>query len=133
MAAAISRRTLARTVTKKLLEGGPQQQTHWIRALAAFLVSEGRVGEADLILNDIAHELYAQNGQLLVQVTSARALTDELRAQLAAVLKEATSAKNVSLEESVDPSLLGGLIAHTPDAVLDTSVHSRLTQLAAIK
>lgn len=132
MNAKTSRRVVARTIASKLLED-PAQRKHWVTVLAAFLVDTNRVDELDLIVNDIAHELYEQKGELLVDVTSARPLTDQVRAELTALLKEVTSAKHVDLAERTDPALLGGLIARTPDAQLDVSVRTKLKQLATIK
>ena len=128
----VSRRVLARTLAAKLFEQ-PSERAHWIKALAAFLVDTNRVGELDLIVNDIAHELYVQRGELLVNVTSARPLSDQVREELRHILKSATSAREVDLTESIDPSLLGGLIARTPDAQLDASVRTKLKVLATIK
>jgi F-type H+-transporting ATPase subunit delta len=127
-----SRRVIARTVAAKLL-AEPKARQHWIAALAAYLVETNRVNEADLVVNDIAHELFEQEGRLLVDVTSARPMTDQVKSELTRVLKDATAAKEVVLSESVDPSLVGGLVARTPDAQLDASVRTKLKQLAAIK
>jgi F-type H+-transporting ATPase subunit delta len=67
-----------------------------------------------------------------VDVTSARKLTDSVREQLKRTLQEATDATRVELSEHIDPSLLGGLIARTPDAELDASVRTKLKQLASL-
>ena len=127
-----SRRVIARTIATKLL-AEPARKDYWMKVLAAYLVAQHREQEADLILGDLAHELYEQNGHLLVDVTSARPLTDAVRTSLQAMLKQQTGAKRVELTEDVDPALLGGLIARTPDAVLDVSVRGKLNQLATIK
>lgn len=127
-----SRRVIARTIAAKLLEE-PKERKHWIAVLAAYLVDANRVDELDLVVNDIAHELFEQRGELLVDVTSARPLTEQVRAELKALLKESTGAKQVDLSEQVDPAVLGGLIARTPDAQLDVTVRTKLRQLAAIK
>jgi len=127
----VSRRVLARTVAAKLLEQ-PTRQEHWLQATAAYLVDQKMVDDLDLFINDLAHELYEQSGHLLVDVTSARKLTDSVRTQLKHTLSAATDAKHVELSEHVDPGLLGGLIARTPDAELDASVRTRLKQLASL-
>jgi hypothetical protein len=62
-----SRRTIARVIAAKLLSE-PTRQDHWINVLAAYLVDQHREQEAELLLNDIAHELYVQNGQLAVRI-----------------------------------------------------------------
>jgi F-type H+-transporting ATPase subunit delta len=127
-----SRRVIARTVAAKLLSE-PNQRKHWVQALAAYLIETRRADEIDLIVNDIARELFEQRGELVVDVTSARPLTDPVRRELKSLLKEVTDAKEVLLSESVDSSLIGGLIARTPDAQLDASVRTKLKQLATIK
>jgi ATP synthase F1 delta subunit len=127
----LSRRVIARTVAAKLIEH-PSERQHWLTILAAYLVDQNRTEEIDLIINDIAHELFVQSGQLLVTTVSARPLSDTVRQELKAMLVDATKAKKVEFSESVDPSLLGGLIARTPDAVADMSVRTTLKQLATI-
>src|SRR5688572_29385010 len=130
--AKLSRRTIARTVAAKLL-AEPAQQKHWLQATAAYLVEHNMAGDADLLMNDIAYELYVQSGTLFVDVTSARPLTDAVRSDLKHMLQEATAAKRITLTEHVDPALIGGVVARTPSAELDLSVRTRLRQLATIK
>jgi F-type H+-transporting ATPase subunit delta len=131
MAAQSSRRVIARVIASKLV-AEPARQDYWITVLAAYLVDNNRIAEADLIVNDIEHELFVQDGQLLVDVTSARPLTADIRKSLTTVLADRTKAAKVTLTEEVDPSLLGGLVARTADAELDTSVRTKLNRLATI-
>lgn len=127
----ISRRVIARTIAEKLVQE-PARQDHWVRALAAYLVEANRTNDAELIVNDIEHELYVQDGRLLVKVTSARSLTSEVRKTLTALLTDHTKAKQVLVTEAVDPALIGGLVATTADAELDASVRTKLNKLATI-
>ncbi len=126
-----SRRVLARTIADKLINE-PDQRKHWIKALAAYLIDHDMDEDVDLIINDIAHELYLQGGHLIVNVTSARKLSDSTREELVRMLKASTNAQHVEIAEKTDPDLLGGLIARTPDAVLDASVRTKLKQLASL-
>lgn len=132
MSVAISRRVIARTIATKLLDE-PKNHKHWVSVLAAYLIETNRVDELELVVNDIAHEMFEQRGELLVDVVSARPLHDQVRQELKQYLKEATHAHHVDLTERTDPSLIGGLIARTPDAQLDASVRTKLKQLATIK
>jgi len=127
----VSRRVIARTVAARLL-AEPSRQKHWLKVTAAYLMSQGMEDDVDLVVNDIAHELYEQSGHLLVDVTSARKLTDAIRSDLSKTLTAATGATRVELAEHIDPSLLGGLIARTPDKQLDASVRTKLKQLASL-
>lgn len=126
-----SRRVIARTVATKIL-AEPARQAYWLRATAAYLLEHRMENDAELIINDIAHELFKQAGHLLVDVTSARALSQDVRDALQRTLREATGAKHVEFVEHTNPSLLGGFVARTPDAVLDASIRTALKQLATL-
>jgi len=127
----ISRRVLSRTIAAGILDD-PRSIQKWLKRTAAYLVEYNRVQEVDLLVNDIAHELQAQSGKLLVDVTSARRLSESVKTELKHLLHQSTGAKSVDLTEHIDPSLLGGLVVRTPDAQLDVSIRSKLKQLATI-
>lgn len=126
-----SRRVLARTIAAKLVHE-PTRQEHWMQVLAAYLFEQKRTGEADLLITDIERELHLQAGILSAKVVSARPLSDVLRTALTKMLTAETQAKRVVLAEEIDKSLIGGLVARTPDAELDTSVRTKLQQIATI-
>jgi ATP synthase F1 delta subunit len=126
-----SRRVLARTIATKLLTE-PDRRKHWITVTAAYLMDHGMDEDVDLIINDIAHELFTQSGHLIVDVTSARQLSNQTREELVRMLQQATNAKRVEIAEKTNPELLGGLIARTPDAIIDASVRTKLKQLASL-
>jgi ATP synthase F1 delta subunit len=127
----VSRRVLARTIAAKLLTE-PERRTHWLTVTAAYLIENNMAEDIDLMVNDIAHELYDQSGHLLVDVTSARKLSDAVRSELKQTLQASTNAKKVELVEHVDPDLLGGIVARTPSAIMDASVRTTLKQLASL-
>jgi F-type H+-transporting ATPase subunit delta len=131
MTSKVSRRVVARTLAAKLL-AEPAKRAHWLKATAAYLMEQHMVDDIDLFVNDLAAELHDQSGHLYVDVTSARKLSDSVRAELKRTLQDATGAKRVEFSEHIDPSLLGGLIARTPDAELDASVRTKLKQLASL-
>lgn len=132
MATGFSRRVISRTIAAKLL-GEPARKDHWVKVLAAYLIEHNREQEIDLIANDIAHELYVQGGVLGVEVSTARELGQDVRKLLTELLRRETNAKRVEISHNTDQHLLGGLVARTPDAILDLSVRSKLKQLAAVK
>lgn len=131
MSQSVSRRDLVRTLARHLLEE-PGQRDAWIKRLAAYLVEHGKHSQVDLIINDIAHELYVQAGLLTVEVVSARELADGVRQSLKELLKQETGAKEVVLHETTDQALVGGFVARTADAEIDASVRSKLKQLASL-
>jgi ATP synthase F1 delta subunit len=131
-AAKASRRVLARSIAGQLL-AKPSEQKQIIQTLAAYLIENKMASEAKLVMNDIAHELFVQGGELSVTVTSARPLNDQTRKELEKVLLCETGTKRVVLSEQIDEALLGGFTVRTPDQELDASIQSKLKQLKAIK
>ena len=127
----VSRRVLARTVAEKML-AEPTQAAHWVKVLAAYLLQHGMAEDADLVVNDVAHELYVQAGHLLVNVRTARTLSETVRSELKHHLQRLTDARAIDMRESIDHDLIGGLVARTPDGALDLSIRGQLRQLANI-
>ena len=124
----MTRRTLAKNIAPLLLEGADKKEL--INKLAAYLVIEGRTDEVGLLMNDIALEL-ERLGYSEVQVTSAHSLGNSVKAQLKEIIKAETGAKTVKLNETIDQSLVGGIIATTPSTEIDLSVRGKLKTLGA--
>lgn len=131
MSQSVTRRDIVRTVTRRLLDE-PQNRVQWLQRLAAYIVAHKLVADVDLIVNDIAHELFEQSGMLTVEVASARQLNDDLRQSLRQLMQDQTGAGQVVLHETTDQALLGGFVARTPDAEIDASVQNKLKKLAAL-
>ena len=71
----------------------------------------------------------AQRGELTAQVTTAHPLDDSQRRDLAAKLK-AREGRDVKIEASVDPEILGGLVVTIGSRRIDGSIRTRLNSLA---
>ena len=124
----ISRRRLAQTIVR-LLHEQSSQQARILRSVAAYLIESKQTKQLELLVQDIAREL-ENEGQLLAEVRSAFGLDAASRNVLVQYLKQATSAKTVTLDESVDPQLLSGMVVRTADKELDTSARRQLQRLA---
>jgi F0F1-type ATP synthase delta subunit len=125
MAARLSRRKIAVFVTNKILAGN-HQALEVMRELAAYLVTERRTRELDLIVRDI-EEMLADSGVIVADVASARPLSDAMKAEVTAML----GATSVQLRESVDEALLGGIRIDTPGKRFDGTIRHKLTALRA--
>lgn len=78
----------------------------------------------------IFDELRAEAEQVMAaDVTTARALTSEQEANIAAALKKRLG-RDVTLNTSVDESLLGGAIIRAGDLIIDGSALGKLNRLA---
>lgn len=125
MAARLSRRKIATFVTNKLLAGNHQAH-EVLRELAAYLVTERRTRELDLLVRDI-EEMLATNGTVIADVATARPLDTAVKAEIEKML----NAKSVHLRESVDETLLGGIRIDTPGKRFDGTIRHKLNALRA--
>ncbi len=67
-------------------------------------------------------------GEVTADVTSAKALTEKQKSDLAATLK-ASVGKDVKLNTAVDEKLIGGLIVKVGSKMIDTSIRAKLNAL----
>jgi len=68
------------------------------------------------------------NGEITADVTVATALTAAQNKELKAALKSVVG-KDVAIDETVDPSLLGGMIVKVGSRQIDTSLRTKLSSL----
>lgn len=122
----LSRRVLARYIATELQSGKNRKEV--VNLLAAYIVEHRLHGQLELILADIATNL-ATLGHVEATVTTARPLTDELRTELLDYVKRVEGSSDITLNESVDPSLLGGVVIETPGKRFDASVATKLKRL----
>lgn len=76
-------------------------------------------------LRDVIAE---DKGEVTAEVTSAKVLTKAQSDKLAASLKK-TTGKIVTLQTTVDDTLIGGLIVKVGSKMIDTSIRSKLNSL----
>jgi len=80
------------------------------------------------ILTEFRRLLAAHRGEAAAEVTSAEPLSDKHVAEIKAALKAALG-KDVALETTVDPSVLGGLIVKVGSRMIDGSLRTKLNSL----
>lgn len=115
------------SIVEDLLGG---KATRTTTALLSFVVAAGRGRDLPAIISRLVDRATSSKDQVLAEVRSAVALTDDQQHRLAAALTNATG-KNVAVKVIVDPSILGGVVAQVGDTVFDGSVRHRLDQLKA--
>ncbi len=69
-----------------------------------------------------------ERGEAAAEVTSAHALSADQEAELIATLK-GVAGKNVAINVTVDPSLLGGLVVRMGSRQIDTTLKTKLNSL----
>lgn len=97
-------------------------------ALVSFVVGVGRGGDLPAIIDRLVARAATSRHHEVAEVRSVVELTEEQRTRLAAALSNATG-KQVEVKVTIDPGILGGLVAQVGDTVIDGSVRHRLNQL----
>lgn len=125
----VSRRELARVVVAQL-QSPKADHKKIMNEVAAYMVENRMVAQADMLMQDIAAERQAQTGHVFAEVTAARDLSDATEKSITSFLTRELKAKSVELEVSTKPSLIGGVIIKTPEFEYNASVRHKLNQLA---
>lgn len=98
------------------------------RNLACLLLDKGRMTELPLIAQQFGALIDARSNRTEAQVTSAVALSADAAARLQATLRGLLG-KDVTLVQTVDADLLGGMVVRVGNTVYDTSVRNHLNRL----
>lgn len=122
-----SRRKIAAVFADELLAG-----RDIIDQVAAYLVENRRVREAEMIIRDVEAAL-ADRGIMIANVTSAYDLSEDSRRAIERFLQTKTSASDVHLRTAIDTEIIGGVRIETPDERLDDTLRTRINQLKASK
>lgn len=93
------------------------------------LAENRRLGELDKIIRAYRDLSARHRGEASAEVTSAHPLTDEQVIELKQQLRQRVG-REVSVDLSVDPSLLGGLVVRVGSQMIDSSIKTRLNTLA---
>jgi F-type H+-transporting ATPase subunit delta len=94
----------------------------------AYAIDQRRLVDFDAIRGEFEALADAEAGLVKAQVTAAAPLDDAQRERLQRALAAHTG-RNVELEVSVDPALIGGVVASVGNLVFDGSLRTQLSQL----
>jgi F0F1-type ATP synthase delta subunit len=123
----ISRRQLAIYAADQLAAGDPPKNV--AAQLAAVLKETKRMHESELLARDVALELEHRGQLAQAYITSATPLPDEIRNQLIKFIKSAAAVNEVSVEENVDKSVIGGVKIETAVHSWDKTISRQLTNI----
>jgi F-type H+-transporting ATPase subunit delta len=106
---------------------GPRLQdvvTNFLR----LLVDKGRVNYLPEMCEEFVRMYEEHQGQLRAQVMTAIPLSADQEARLKSELDRITG-RDIQLEKKVDPSVLGGVVVHLGNKIVDRSLRRGLRQL----
>ena len=99
-----------------------------VRNFALFLLERTRIAELPAIARAYRELVDEKLGRVRATVTSAKALDPATQTSVQRALETRTG-KRVVLTSSVDPELIGGIVARVGDLVFDGSLRTRLDLL----
>jgi len=99
-----------------------------VRNLVGVMIINRRLAQLPSVAAAFGALLAARRGQQTAQVTTAHPLSATQRAQIVARLTEA-GYSGVQLSETLDPSILGGLVVRIGSRLYDNSIKSKLQRL----
>jgi F0F1-type ATP synthase delta subunit len=126
MAVRLSRRKITEYIADSLVAGASEKDI--VTSLAAYLIDSRRTSEIELIIRDLDYQLSVR-GIVLANVSSAYTLSEETKKAIIAMLKDATGATSIELEEHVTPAVLGGVRIDIPGSQIDGTIARRLNLL----
>jgi F0F1-type ATP synthase delta subunit len=123
----LSRRQLARYAADQVLAGEPIDKLS--SKLAAVLSEAKRTKDAELLARDIAYELETRGKVASANVTSATDISSDIREQIIKFIKESAKVDEVSLQENIDKSVIGGVRIETAVHAWDKTVSKKLADI----
>lgn len=121
----VSRKAAATGIAAVAASLGLDKQT---TAFLGVLASNRRLAALPVIIRDFNALTAARRGEISARVTAAHPLTTAQQAALAAKLK-AGLGRDVALDITIDPAILGGLIVRVGSRMIDSSLKTRLGAL----
>jgi len=93
------------------------------------LAMNGRKGELRAIIRAFGRLAADHRGETTAEIVTAYPLKDDQVAALKAQLR-ARAGRDVNLDASVDPNLLGGIVVKLGSQMIDASIRTKLNRLA---
>jgi len=99
-----------------------------VRNFLKLLAEKGRIVEVEEIERELDRLVAREQGQISVELTTAKELTDEEARDIVDQIAKA-SGRQVEATRKVDPGLIGGIVLQAGSFRIDASVRGRLNRL----
>lgn len=100
------------------------------KAFTSLLISKGREGNLPEIIPAFIASYKQHKNIQTVKLTTASAVSDNLKNEIVAQIKKSGGFENVELEQKVDESLIGGFVLQVGDKLVDASIAYDLRHIA---
>lgn len=90
---------------------------------------ENAVSRGEQVLSEFVKLFNKEEGVMVAEVKCLTKLDKKNHIRVEKFIKELTGSKTIELNEVIDKSVLGGLVIHYGDKILDGSLKTRLSRL----
>lgn len=129
LAALLSGVDLSLAEKKSLIDALKKDASPFVSNLIQMVFDYGRMDDLVAIIDEFERRYDAFNKRIHAEVITAVQLDTKQRDQLKASLAKRLSVNEIVLHETVDPSILGGVIIRANNETLDGSLSSKIEQI----
>lgn len=104
------------------------QASDLVRRFVAVVGGHRRLYALGAIIDAFLRQLAKRRGEIMVEVASAKPLTEQQAAALGEALRRSVGPK-INIDAKVDPALIGGLVVRVGSRMVDTSIRTQLQKL----
>lgn len=94
------------------------------------MIAKAREGSLPEIITAFIAQYKEKKDIQIVKLTTAVPLSDEVKAAIIEQVKTSEHIRNLELEETVNPNIIGGFILQTGDKLIDASISYDLQQIS---
>jgi F-type H+-transporting ATPase subunit delta len=100
------------------------------RGFVRLMIRKGRESNLPEVINAFITQYNVNKGIHKVKLTTADALSEELKEAIVNQVKATSGMKNIELETAVNPDLIGGFVLQAGDLLVDASIAYDLKTIA---
>lgn len=127
--ATLSNNDIARSIYLLIKDKGDSERPLLYEKVVKFLFKKRLLSKSGEILSHLTKIVNKEEGTLVVKVLSVEPLDSKNKIYLEQFLKKTYSVKEVTLVETLDKKLLGGIRLEVNDEVVDLSMKNKVKKL----
>ena len=96
------------------------------------LAINGRLNIVNNIIDEFLKTLAHERGELTAEITTAVPISKEINKSIVKEISKLTKTNKIELDETIDKSLIGGLVLRMGSTMIDSSIKTKLSTLKMI-
>ena len=96
------------------------------------LAINGRLNIVNNIIDEFLKKLAHERGELTAEITTAVPISKEINKSIVKEISKLTKTNKIELNETIDKSLIGGLVLRMGSTMIDSSIKTKLSTLKMI-